>query len=99
MICFTEQTPYSSSSLCSASMAASDHLVRARGPTYNLPLIITDCSNNHDPYHFPEMLIHHVILNAIHGKPLPIYGDSSQIQDWLYVEDHAKALIKVVTEG
>ena len=98
-VLFTEQTPYSPSSPYSASKAASDHLVRAWGRTYGLPIIITNCSNNYGPYHFPEKLIPHVILNAIHGKPLPIYGDGSQIRDWLYVEDHAKALIKVVTEG
>jgi dTDP-glucose 4,6-dehydratase len=96
---FTEQTPYSPSSPYSASKAASDHLVRAWGRTYGLPIIITNCSNNYGPYHFPEKLIPHVILNAIHGKPLPIYGNGLQIRDWLYVEDHAKALIKVVTEG
>ena len=96
---FTEQTPYSPSSPYSASKAASDHLVRAWGRTYGLPVIITNCSNNYGPYHFPEKLIPHIILNAIHGKPLPIYGDGLQIRDWLYVEDHAKALIKVVTEG
>ena len=96
---FTEQTPYAPSSPYSASKAASDHLVRAWGRSYGLPVIITNCSNNYGPYHFPEKLIPHVILNAIHGKPLPIYGDGSQIRDWLYVEDHAKALIKVVTEG
>ena len=96
---FTEQTPYSPSSPYSASKAASDHLVRAWGRTYGLPVIITNCSNNYGPYHFPEKLIPHVILNAIHGKPLPVYGNGSQIRDWLYVEDHAKALIKVVIEG
>ena len=96
---FTEKTPYSPSSPYSASKAASDHLVRAWGRTYGLPVIITNCSNNYGPYHFPEKLIPHVILNAIHGKPLPVYGDGSQIRDWLYVEDHAKALIRVVTEG
>lgn len=96
---FTEQTPYSPSSPYSASKAASDHLVRAWGRTYGLPVIITNCSNNYGPYHFPEKLIPHVILNAIHGKPLPIYGNGLQIRDWLYVEDHAKALIKVVIEG
>jgi len=96
---FTEQTPYSPSSPYSASKAASDHLVRAWCRTYGLPVIITNCSNNYGPYHFPEKLIPHIILNAIHGKPLPIYGDGSQIRDWLYVEDHAKALVKVVTEG
>lgn len=96
---FTEQTPYSPSSPYSASKAASDHLVRAWGRTYDLPVIVTNCSNNYGPYHFPEKLIPHVILNAIHGKPLPVYGNGLQIRDWLYVEDHAKALIKVVTEG
>jgi len=96
---FTEQTSYSPSSPYSASKAASDHLVRAWGRTYGLPVIITNCSNNYGPYHFPEKLIPHVILNAIHGKPLPVYGNGSQIRDWLYVEDHAKALIKVVTKG
>jgi len=96
---FTEQTPYSPSSPYSASKAASDHLVRAWGRTYGLPVIITNCSNNYGPYHFPEKLIPHVILNAVHGKPLPVYGNGLQIRDWLYVEDHAKALIKVVTEG
>ena len=96
---FTEETPYAPSSPYSASKAASDHLVRAWARTYGLPVIITNCSNNYGPYHFPEKLIPHVILNAIHGKPLPIYGDGSQIRDWLFVEDHAKALIKVVTEG
>lgn len=96
---FTEQTPYSPSSPYSASKAASDHLVRAWYRTYGLPVIITNCSNNYGPYHFPEKLIPHIILNAIHGKPLPIYGDGSQIRDWLYVEDHAKALVQVVTEG
>lgn len=96
---FTEKTPYSPSSPYSASKAASDHLVRAWGRTYGLPVIISNCSNNYGPYHFPEKLIPHVILNAIHGKSLPIYGDGSQIRDWLYVEDHAKALLKIVTKG
>jgi len=96
---FTEQTPYAPSSPYSASKAASDHLVRSWGRTYGLPVIVTNCSNNYGPYHFPEKLIPHMILNAIHGKPLPIYGDGLQIRDWLYVEDHTKALIKVVTEG
>ncbi len=96
---FTETTHYAPSSPYSASKASSDHLVRAWGRTYSLPVIITNCSNNYGPYHFPEKLIPHVILNAIHGKPLPIYGNGLQIRDWLYVEDHAKALIKIVTEG
>jgi dTDP-glucose 4,6-dehydratase len=96
---FTEETSYAPSSPYSASKAGSDHLVRAWGRTYGLPIVVTNCSNNYGPYHFPEKLIPHVILNAIHGKPLPIYGDGLQIRDWLYVEDHAKALIKVLTEG
>ncbi|MDA8613514.1 dTDP-glucose 4,6-dehydratase [Gammaproteobacteria bacterium] len=96
---FREDTPYAPSSPYSASKASSDHLVRAWGRTYGLPIIVTNCSNNYGPYHFPEKLIPHVILNALHGKPLPIYGDGSQIRDWLYVEDHAKALIKVATDG
>lgn len=96
---FTEDTPYAPSSPYSATKAASDHLVRAWGRTYDLPVIITNCSNNYGPYHFPEKLIPHVILNAIHGKPLPIYGDGSQVRDWLYVEDHVSALLKVVLEG
>ncbi|MCF1427831.1 MAG: dTDP-glucose 4,6-dehydratase [Shewanella sp.] len=96
---FTEDTPYSPSSPYSASKAGSDHLVRAWGRTYGLPVLVTNCSNNYGPYHFPEKLIPHVILNAIHGKPLPVYGDGNQIRDWLYVEDHARALYKVVTEG
>jgi len=96
---FTEETPYSPSSPYSASKAASDHLVRAWGRTYDLPVIITNCSNNYGPYHFPEKLIPHVILNAIHGKSLPVYGNGLQIRDWLYVEDHVNALIKVITKG
>ena len=96
---FTETTAYSPSSPYSASKASSDHLVRAWGRTYGLPIIITNCSNNYGPYHFPEKLIPHIILNALQGKPLPVYGDGSQIRDWLYVEDHARALVKVMTEG
>ncbi len=96
---FTEQTPYAPSSPYSASKAGSDHLVRAWGRTYGLPVVVTNCSNNYGPYHFPEKLIPHVILNALHGKSLPVYGDGKQIRDWLYVEDHARALYKVVTEG
>ena len=96
---FTENTPYAPSSPYSASKAGSDHLVRAWQRTYGLPVVITNCSNNYGPYHFPEKLIPHIILNAIHGKPLPVYGDGSQIRDWLYVEDHARALYKVLSEG
>ncbi|GGX60231.1 hypothetical protein GCM10007392_30320 [Saccharospirillum salsuginis] len=96
---FTEETPYAPSSPYSATKAASDHLVRAWGRTYGLPVIITNCSNNYGPYHFPEKLIPHMILNALAGKPLPVYGDGSQIRDWLYVEDHARALIQVATEA
>ncbi|NMD51987.1 dTDP-glucose 4,6-dehydratase [Shewanella sp. DNRA4] len=96
---FTETTPYSPSSPYSASKASSDHLVRAWLRTYGLPTIVTNCSNNYGPYHFPEKLIPLVILNALEGRPLPIYGKGDQIRDWLYVEDHARALYKVVTEG
>ena len=96
---FQEDTPYAPSSPYSATKAASDHLVRAWGRTYGLPIIVTNCSNNYGPYHFPEKLIPHVILNAIHGRSLPIYGDGLQIRDWLYVEDHADALIKVLSDG
>lgn len=96
---FLETTPYAPSSPYSASKAASDHLVRAWQRTYGLPTLVTNCSNNYGPYHFPEKLIPHMILNALHGKPLPVYGDGSQIRDWLYVEDHARALITVATRG
>jgi dTDP-glucose 4,6-dehydratase len=96
---FTETTPYAPSSPYSASKASSDHLVSAWARTYDLPCIITNCSNNYGPYHFPEKLIPHVILNALQGKPLPIYGDGLQVRDWLYVDDHAKALVKVATEA
>ncbi|MEE2026429.1 dTDP-glucose 4,6-dehydratase [Shewanella oneidensis] len=96
---FTETTPYTPSSPYSASKASSDHLVRAWLRTYGFPTIVTNCSNNYGPYHFPEKLIPLVILNALEGKPLPIYGKGDQIRDWLYVEDHARALFKVVTEG
>jgi dTDP-glucose 4,6-dehydratase len=96
---FTESTPYDPSSPYSASKAASDHLVRAWQRTYGLPTLITNCSNNYGPCHFPEKLIPHVILNALHGKSLPVYGDGQQVRDWLYVADHAQALVKVVTEG
>tara|TARA_B110000211_G_scaffold227927_1_gene283407 strand:- start:404 stop:1531 length:1128 start_codon:yes stop_codon:yes gene_type:complete len=96
---FVETTPYAPSSPYSATKASSDHLVRAWGRTYGLPILVTNCSNNYGPYHFPEKLIPHIILNALQGKALPIYGDGQQIRDWLYVEDHAKALVKVVSEG
>ena len=96
---FTETTPYAPSSPYSASKAGSDHLVRAWHRTYSLPVIITNCSNNYGPYHFPEKLIPLVILNALEGKPLPVYGNGKQTRDWLFVEDHARALYKVVTEG
>lgn len=96
---FTEQTSYAPSSPYSASKASSDHLVRSWLRTYGFPTIVTNCSNNYGPYHFPEKLIPLVILNALEGKPLPIYGKGDQIRDWLYVEDHARALYKVVTEG
>lgn len=96
---FTETTPYAPSSPYSASKAGSDHLVRAWQRTYGLPTVVTNCSNNYGPYHFPEKLIPLMILNAIHGKPLPVYGDGRQIRDWLFVEDHARALYEVVTRG
>ncbi|AUL94340.1 dTDP-glucose 4,6-dehydratase [Vibrio vulnificus] len=96
---FTEDTPYAPSSPYSASKASSDHLVRAWQRTYGLPTIVTNCSNNYGPYHFPEKLIPLMILNALEGKALPVYGDGMQIRDWLFVEDHARALYKVVTEG
>lgn len=96
---FTETTPYQPSSPYSASKASSDHLVRAWSRTYGLPTLVTNCSNNYGPFHFPEKLIPLVILNALEGKPLPIYGKGDQIRDWLFVEDHARALYKVVTEG
>lgn len=96
---FTETTPYAPSSPYSASKASSDHLVRAWRRTYGLPTLVTNCSNNYGPYHFPEKLIPLVILNALDGKPLPVYGKGDQIRDWLYVEDHARALYTVVTTG
>ena len=96
---FTETTPYAPSSPYSASKASSDHLVRAWQRTYGLPVLVTNCSNNYGPYHFPEKLIPHMILNALAGKPLPVYGDGSQIRDWLFVEDHARALVEVVSRG
>lgn len=96
---FTETTSYAPSSPYSASKASSDHLARAWQRTYGLPVLVTNCSNNYGPYHFPEKLIPLVILNALENKPLPVYGKGDQIRDWLYVEDHARALYKVVTEG
>lgn len=96
---FTENTPYAPSSPYSASKASSDHLVRAWQRTYGLPCVVTNCSNNYGPYHFPEKLIPLMILNALDGKPLPVYGNGQQIRDWLYVEDHARALYLVATEG
>jgi dTDP-glucose 4,6-dehydratase len=94
---FTETTPYAPSSPYSASKASSDHLVRAWHRTFGLPVVITNCSNNYGPFHFPEKLIPHMILNALAGKPLPVYGKGNQIRDWLYVEDHARALVLVAT--
>lgn len=96
---FLETTNYQPSSPYSASKASSDHLVRAWNRTYGLPTLVTNCSNNYGPYHFPEKLIPLTILNALEGKPLPVYGDGMQIRDWLYVEDHARGLYQVVTEG
>ncbi|MFT4926358.1 MAG: dTDP-glucose 4,6-dehydratase [Phenylobacterium sp.] len=96
---FTEDTPYEPSSPYSASKASSDHLVRAWSRTYGLPVVITNCSNNYGPYHFPEKLVPLVILNALEGKPLPVYGNGQQIRDWLYVQDHSRALYKVASEG
>lgn len=96
---FTEDTPYDPRSPYSSSKAASDHLVRAWHETYGLPVVLTNCSNNYGPFHFPEKLIPVVILNALAGKPLPIYGKGDNIRDWLYVEDHADALLTVVLKG
>jgi dTDP-glucose 4,6-dehydratase len=96
---FTETTAYAPSSPYSASKAASDHLVRAWLRTYGFPTLVTNCSNNYGPYHFPEKLIPLMILNALEGKPLPVYGKGNQIRDWLYVEDHARALVLVATQG
>ncbi len=96
---FTEETSYEPSSPYSASKAASDHLVRAWHRTYQLPVVLTNCSNNYGLYHFPEKLVPLIILNALEGKQLPVYGDGKQVRDWLFVEDHARALYKVVSEG
>jgi len=96
---FDENTPYAPSSPYSASKAAADHLVRAWQRTYGLPTVISNCSNNYGPYHFPEKLIPLMILNALAGKPLAVYGDGQQVRDWLYVEDHVRALLRIVTAG
>ena len=96
---FTEDTPYAPNSPYSASKAASDHLVRAWAETYGLPVLMTNCSNNYGPFHFPEKLIPVVILNALAGQPIPVYGQGENIRDWLYVEDHADALLTVLTRG
>jgi dTDP-glucose 4,6-dehydratase len=96
---FTEETPYDPRSPYSASKAASDHLVRAWGETYGLPVVLTNCSNNYGPFHFPEKLIPVVILNALQGKPIPVYGAGENVRDWLYVEDHADALLLVLAKG
>ena len=95
---FTEETAYDPRSPYSASKAASDHLVRAWAETYGLPVVLSNCSNNYGPYHFPEKLVPVIILNALAGKPLPIYGDGSNVRDWLYVEDHADALLTVLAQ-
>ncbi len=96
---FTETTPYAPNSPYSASKAASDHLVRAWGETYGLPHVLSNCSNNYGPYHFPEKLVPVVILNALAGAPIPVYGDGTNVRDWLYVEDHADALLTVLGKG
>ena len=96
---FTETTAYNPRSPYSASKAASDHLVRAWGETYGLPILLTNCSNNYGPFHFPEKLVPVVILNALHGRPIPVYGAGENVRDWLYVEDHADALLTVLEKG
>jgi dTDP-glucose 4,6-dehydratase len=96
---FTEETPYDPRSPYSASKAASDHLVRAWFHTYGLPVVLSNCSNNYGPFHFPEKLIPVVILNALHGRPIPVYGQGANVRDWLHVEDHADALLTVLTRG
>ena len=96
---FTEDTPYDPRSPYSASKASSDHLVRAWGETYGMPILVTNCSNNYGPFHFPEKLIPVVILKALAGDPIPVYGDGLNIRDWLYVEDHADALLTVLAKG
>ncbi len=96
---FREDTPYAPSSPYAATKAGSDHLVRAWGRTFGLPVLVTNCSNNYGPCQFPEKLIPHMILNALQAKPLPVYGDGAQVRDWLYVEDHARALVRVLEAG
>ena len=96
---FTEETPYDPSSPYSASKAASDHLAKAWARTYGMPIVVSNCSNNYGPYHFPEKLIPLIILNALEGKPLPVYGNGANIRDWLYVEDHARALDLIAERG
>ena len=96
---FTEDTPYDARSPYSASKASSDHLVRAWHETYGLPVVVTNCSNNYGPYHFPEKLVPVIIINALHGAPIPVYGKGENVRDWLYVEDHADALLTVSTRG
>jgi dTDP-glucose 4,6-dehydratase len=96
---FDEKTPYDPRSPYAASKAASDHLAKAWGHTYGLPVLISNCSNNYGPYHFPEKLIPLTILNALEGRPLPVYGDGSNVRDWLYVDDHAQALRLILTSG
>lgn len=96
---FTEETPYDPRSPYSASKASSDHLVRAWGETYGLPIVVTNCSNNYGPFHFPEKLIPVIILNALHGREIPVYGTGENVRDWLYVEDHATALLTVLRKG
>lgn len=96
---FTEDTPYDPRSPYSASKASSDHLVRAWHETYGLPVVLTNCSNNYGPYHFPEKLVPVIIINALHGAPIPVYGKGENVRDWLYVEDHADALLTVITKG
>lgn len=96
---FTEQTPYAPSSPYAATKAASDHLVRAWHRTYGLPTLVSNCSNNYGPYQFPEKLIPHIILNAIQGRPLPVYGSGDHVRDWLYVDDHARALVSILSDG
>ncbi|MBX6746930.1 MAG: GDP-mannose 4,6-dehydratase, partial [Acetobacteraceae bacterium] len=96
---FDETTPYDPRSPYSASKAASDHLARAWRETYGLPTLVTNCSNNYGPYHFPEKLIPLIILNALEGRPLPVYGDGGNVRDWLFVEDHVRALVAAVEHG